>query len=189
MNRQLLRNGSFFSIVMYVLHGKRQKSCTLIVIWVIVSYLTSPIFNSSSKSTGFFLQRRKYIIFTGFNGGMSLHGYQPLLWLNLYKKLIDVFSRLKLISNFRKKRENSFRARETAFDNGLYSFSPTAFYTLHTFMKNKIVQIFCNGPNVSFLLLFDKKKVLTTPYRNFSLLVLKMISFHDSMSKISALIF
>ena len=38
----------------YVSYGKRQKSCTLLVIFVILSYLTSPIFNSSSKLTGFF---------------------------------------------------------------------------------------------------------------------------------------
>ena len=43
----------------YISYGKRQKSCTLIVILVRLSYLTSPIFNSSSKSTGFFLQTRK----------------------------------------------------------------------------------------------------------------------------------
>ena len=39
----------------YVLYGKRQKSCTLIVILVILSYLTSPIFNLSSKLTGYFI--------------------------------------------------------------------------------------------------------------------------------------
>ena len=38
----------------YISYGKRQKSCTLIVIKIILSYLTSPILNSSSKSTGFF---------------------------------------------------------------------------------------------------------------------------------------
>ena len=36
----------------YISYGKRQKSCTFIVILVISSYLTSLIFNSSSKSTG-----------------------------------------------------------------------------------------------------------------------------------------
>ena len=41
----------------YASHCKRQKSCTLIVILVILSYLTSPIFNSSSKSTGYFICR------------------------------------------------------------------------------------------------------------------------------------
>ena len=46
----------------YVSYDKRQKSCTFIVILIILSYLTSPIFNSSSKSTGFFLQTRKYYI-------------------------------------------------------------------------------------------------------------------------------
>ena len=45
----------------FISYGKRQKSCTLIIIQVISSYLTSPIFNSSSKSTGyFFLKSRKY---------------------------------------------------------------------------------------------------------------------------------
>ena len=43
----------------YVSYGKRQKSCTLIVILIILTYLTSAICNSSSKSTGFF-QTRKY---------------------------------------------------------------------------------------------------------------------------------
>ena len=44
----------------YISYRKRQKSCTLIVILVELSYLTSPVFNSPSKSTGFFLlQRRK----------------------------------------------------------------------------------------------------------------------------------
>ena len=40
----------------YISYGKRQKSCILIVIviLVILPYLTSPIFNSSSKSTGYF---------------------------------------------------------------------------------------------------------------------------------------
>ena len=38
----------------YISYGKRQKSFTLIVILVILSYQTSPIFNSSSMSTGFF---------------------------------------------------------------------------------------------------------------------------------------
>ena len=42
--------------------SKRQKSCTLIVILVKCLYLTSPIFNSSSKSNRLFLlQRRKYM--------------------------------------------------------------------------------------------------------------------------------
>ena len=45
----------------YISYGKRQKCCTLIVILVILSYRTSPILNSSSKSTGFFLQTRKYL--------------------------------------------------------------------------------------------------------------------------------
>ena len=38
----------------YISYRKRQKSCTLIVILVKLSYLTSPVFNSPSKSTGFF---------------------------------------------------------------------------------------------------------------------------------------
>ena len=42
----------------YISYGKRQKSCTLIVILVILSYQTSPIFNSSSKSTGFLFCKR-----------------------------------------------------------------------------------------------------------------------------------
>ena len=46
---------------LYISYGKRQKSCTLIVIWVKCLYLTSPTFNLSSKSHRLFLlQRRKY---------------------------------------------------------------------------------------------------------------------------------
>ena len=41
----------------YVSCDKRQKSCTFIVILIILSYLTSPIFNSLSKSTGYFICR------------------------------------------------------------------------------------------------------------------------------------
>ena len=46
----------------YISYGKRQKSCTLIVILVKCLCLTSPTFNSSAKSNRLFLlQRRKYI--------------------------------------------------------------------------------------------------------------------------------
>ena len=46
----------------YISYAERQKSCTLIVIWVKCLYLTSPIFNSSAKSNRLFLfQTRKYI--------------------------------------------------------------------------------------------------------------------------------
>ena len=41
--------------------GKRQKSCTLIVILIIFTYLTSPIFNSSSKSTVFIEKKLLYL--------------------------------------------------------------------------------------------------------------------------------
>ena len=51
----------------YVSYGKRQKKCTIIVIQVILSYLTSPIFNSSSKSTGYFYCK----------GGSSSSNFQP----------------------------------------------------------------------------------------------------------------
>ena len=48
----------------YVSYDKRQKSCNLIVIKIKCLYLTSPIFNSSSKSTVyFFLTARKYFFF------------------------------------------------------------------------------------------------------------------------------
>ena len=47
----------------YISYGKRQKSCTLIVIWVKCLYLTSPTLNSSAKSNRLFLlQRRKYFV-------------------------------------------------------------------------------------------------------------------------------
>ena len=45
----------------YISNGKRQKSCTLIVILVKCLYLTSPIFNSLAKSNRtFYLPGRKY---------------------------------------------------------------------------------------------------------------------------------
>ena len=44
----------------YISYGKRQKSCTLIVIMVKCLYLTSPIFNSLAKSNRN-LPGRKYI--------------------------------------------------------------------------------------------------------------------------------
>ena len=47
----------------YISYGQRQKSCTLIVIWVILSYLMSPIFNSSVKVDRLFLQTMKYYIY------------------------------------------------------------------------------------------------------------------------------
>ena len=50
----------------YAVYSKRQKSCTLIVIWIILSYLTSPIFNSSSKSTGYFICRWGSIYYTTY---------------------------------------------------------------------------------------------------------------------------
>ena len=46
----------------YISYGKRQKSCTLIVILVKCLYLTSPIFNSLAKSNRtFYLPGRKYM--------------------------------------------------------------------------------------------------------------------------------
>ena len=48
----------------YVSYDKRQKSCTLIDIYIILLYLASPIFNSPSKSTGYVICRR---------GSISLH--------------------------------------------------------------------------------------------------------------------
>ena len=39
----------------YISYGKRQKSCTLIVIWVKCLYLTSPTFNLSVKVEPYFL--------------------------------------------------------------------------------------------------------------------------------------
>ena len=49
----------------YISYGKRQKSCTLIVVLVKCLYLTSPIFNSLAKSDRtFYLPGRKYIFVT-----------------------------------------------------------------------------------------------------------------------------
>ena len=48
----------------YISYGKRQKSCTLIVIFVKCLYLTSPIFNTSAKSNSTsFLPGGKYFVF------------------------------------------------------------------------------------------------------------------------------
>ena len=47
----------------YILYGKRQKSCTSIVVLVILSYLTFPILNSSSKSTGFFFANEEVLTY------------------------------------------------------------------------------------------------------------------------------
>ena len=45
----------------YISYGKRQKSCTLIVVLVKCLHLTSPIFNSLAKSNRtFYLPGRKY---------------------------------------------------------------------------------------------------------------------------------
>ena len=67
LNRRLLRNGSFFQHS-YISYGKRQKSCTLvIVIWVKCLYLTSPIFNSSAKSNRlFYCKRGSILLFKNF---------------------------------------------------------------------------------------------------------------------------
>ena len=46
----------------YILNGKRQKSCTLIVILVKCLYLTSPTFNSSpNRNTGFFIANKEVV--------------------------------------------------------------------------------------------------------------------------------
>ena len=47
----------------FISYAKRQKSCTLIVIYLKCLYLTSPTLNSSTKSNRLFLlQRRKQVI-------------------------------------------------------------------------------------------------------------------------------
>ena len=50
----------------YVSYGKRQKSCTLIVIYVILSCLTSLIFNSSAKLTGYFLANEEVVFCSSY---------------------------------------------------------------------------------------------------------------------------
>ena len=56
----LITHKRFISEEGYISYGKLQKTCTLIVVYVNCLYLTSPIFNSSSKSNQIFLlQRRK----------------------------------------------------------------------------------------------------------------------------------
>ena len=68
----------------YISYGKRQKSCTLIVIFIILSYQTSPIFNSSSKSTGFFFANEEVL----FNSILLAKGlkYSHILSVFFHKK-------------------------------------------------------------------------------------------------------
>ena len=46
----------------YISYGKRQKSCTLIVIWVKCLYLTYPTFNSSAKSNRLFFIAKEEVV-------------------------------------------------------------------------------------------------------------------------------
>ena len=70
----------------YISYGKRQKSCTLIVIWVKCLYLTSPTFNLTVKSNRILFianeevilykkdnQKKQDIFFTIFS---QLHAWQ-----------------------------------------------------------------------------------------------------------------
>ena len=55
------------SYICYTHIAKRQKSCTLIVIWVKCLYLTTPTFNLSSKTHRLFYCKGRSIIKTHFN--------------------------------------------------------------------------------------------------------------------------
>ena len=68
-----LKNGQFFEHS-YASYGKRRKSCTLIVIKVILSYLTSPIFNLLSYQFYYYttIQRMTIVGFDWQNCGQSL---------------------------------------------------------------------------------------------------------------------
>ena len=64
----------------YILYGRRQKSCTLIVVSVKCMYLTSPTFNSSAKSNRLFLlQTRKYFFVWPFWLILTLAGVKVVL--------------------------------------------------------------------------------------------------------------
>ena len=62
----------------YISYRKHQKSCTLIVILVILSYQTSPILNLSSKSTGFFFA----------NEEVFLKNENDIFWFNSEKLIV-----------------------------------------------------------------------------------------------------
>ena len=58
----LINHKRFFFEESYISYAKRQKSCTLIVIWVKCLYLTSPTFNSSAKSNRLFFIAKEEVL-------------------------------------------------------------------------------------------------------------------------------
>ena len=52
--KALITHKRFIFKESYISYGKRQKNCTLFVVWVKYLYLTSPIFKSSSNSNRIF---------------------------------------------------------------------------------------------------------------------------------------
>ena len=77
----------------YVSYGKRQKSCTLIVIYVILSYLTSKIFNSSSKSTGFFCRRGSI-----YRASFFWETSKRLIYQGLQKRMVGFIKKSHVIA-------------------------------------------------------------------------------------------
>ena len=71
-----------------VSYGKRQKSCTLIVIWVKCLYLTSPIFNSSAKSNRLFFIAKEEVYLKRNKLTMSwkLRAKKDYLYRNHFEK-------------------------------------------------------------------------------------------------------
>ena len=89
--KSLITHKRFVFKESYISYGKRQKSCTLIVIWVKCLYLTSPTFNSSAKSNRLFLlQRRKYFNQNRLNFDVSKVRRHKISSQNCTKLKIDL---------------------------------------------------------------------------------------------------
>ena len=86
----------------YISYGKRQKSCTLIVIWVKCLYLTSPIFNSSAKSNRLFFIANEEVYLRAhtkpFDARLSTMNCESSIIQYFLLKLHRLFSTKKLLS-------------------------------------------------------------------------------------------
>ena len=75
---------------------ERQKSCTLIVIWVKCLYLTSPTFNSSAKSNRlFFIAKEEVYITINWTSALVWAILFPCLrdWRHSFKHSLSIYSR------------------------------------------------------------------------------------------------
>ena len=93
----------------YISYGKRQKSCTLIVICVKCLYLTSTIFNSSAKSNRlFFIANEEVLYFAVVVGHTVLPTTKWVLHLVLGKKsiLLGTHKKVEHVSFFCGKKQH-----------------------------------------------------------------------------------